>query len=137
MLLNKRQLIQNMWLKKLFSSSSILAIVQLTSINLHLISLSSYKTYLSIRDYLRLFLNNKKTQTLLLQTSLTGKTCFLMFSWNSCVSIYAHCLLFCHWASLRRVWVHLLCTLQSIDTGKVSLSLLFKHPHLRQRRSDT
>lgn len=46
MLLNKRQLIKNIWLKKLFSSNSISAIVQLASINLHLISLLSCKTYL-------------------------------------------------------------------------------------------
>lgn len=57
-------------------------------------------------------------QKLLLQTSLskthkpTTKTpSFLMIRWNSCVSVYAHCLLFCHWTPLNTV--HLLCTLQS------------------------
>lgn len=39
MLQNKRQLIKNIWFKKSFSSNSILAIVQLASNNLLLISI--------------------------------------------------------------------------------------------------
>lgn len=50
----------------------------------------------------------------LLQFTFTGKNVTLCLGGPSSVSICAHCLLFCHWASLRRIWLHLLCTLPSV-----------------------
>jgi len=38
--------------------------------------------------------------------TLRVKKFFLMFRWNSCVSLCALCPLSCRWAPLKRVWPH-------------------------------